>query len=435
METRSAAIGFVDEDLKKGLFRVNRRAFTDPAVLVEERENIFAQTWLYVGHESEIPQPGNFVWRKVAGRPYIFQRDDLGQVRVLVDSCTHRGNSICREQSGTAKRFTCFYHGWTFNTRGELVSVPDRDGYSEAFDLKNYSLASPPRVESYRGMVFLSLKKDIVDLKTYLGYARDYLDLFLDYEEELEITPGQQSYSMRANWKLLVENSIDGYHGLITHQRYFIDYVRDIGGDPRSWQSLTKQMSENNGIALGNGHATIEYPLGNLPLSEKAEEHLAGVRARMEKRLGAGRTRRVLDISRNLFIFPNLVFVHHFRTVRTFYPVAPDYIEINAWALLPKGEPAEIRRLRHDNFISFLGPGGFGTPDDVEALENCQRGFAATELAWSDISRGMKRLAIPSDEVQMRAFWRRWYQSLNPAYTPAVEEFAHPPNPAAMKTA
>jgi p-cumate 2,3-dioxygenase alpha subunit len=112
-----------------------------------------------------------------------------------------------------------------------------------------------------------------------------------------------------------------------------------------------------------------------------------------------------------LLIFPNLIINDIMAiTVRTFFPVAPDYLEINAWALAPKDESAEHRVLRLDNFLTFLGPGGFATPDDVEALESCQRGFANREVAWSDISRGMQ-LAQPlvDDELQMRAFWRQWH--------------------------
>ncbi len=413
--------GLVDDDQDNGLFRVNRRAFIDPVVLEEEKRTVFGQSWLYVGHESELPEPGSFVRRKVAWRPVIMVRDDAGTVRVLFDTCPHRGNTVCKEASGKAKRFQCFYHGWTFNTRGELISVPDSAGYGPAFDKKNFPLATPPRVEIYRGLVFMSLKADIVGLVTYLGRAKEYLDLILDYSKDVEIVPGQQSYSMRANWKLLVENSIDGYHAMMTHERYFIDYIEDLGGSSKDWESLVLPMPGNTGIELGGGHAVIENPIGKLPMSANAAEHLGKVRVDLEARFGKEYTERMVGFSRNLLIFPNLIFVQNFRTVRTFYPAAPDYLEVNAWALLPKGEPAAIRRLRHDNFISFLGPGGFGTPDDVEALENCQRGFAVRELEWSDISRGMKREPTSSDEIQMRAFWRRWYQCLHPSYAPQVE--------------
>ncbi|MEQ9812702.1 MAG: hypothetical protein RLO50_07955, partial [Azospirillaceae bacterium] len=106
----------------------------------------------------------------------------------------------------------------------------------------------------------------------------------------------------------------------------------------------------------------------------------------------------------------NLILISLWHTVWTFYPVAPDYMEINAWALLPKNDSPELRQKRYENFISFLGPAGFGTPDDVTGLEGCQRGFATQqEFPWSDISRGMGEAApTTTDELQMRAFWRRW---------------------------
>jgi p-cumate 2,3-dioxygenase alpha subunit len=228
---------------------------------------------------------------------------------------------------------------------------------------------------------------------------------------------------MRANWKLLVENSIDVYHGLVTHGRYFGQFLKDMGADPARWRAQMQEGPETLGLALDHGHAVIETPNGPLPLSEKGEKHLASVRRNLEKKFGAERTHRILDFSRNLSIFPNLVFVANFRTIRTFYPVAPDYLEVDAWCLMPKDDPPELKQLRLDNFLSFLGPGGFATPDDVEALENCQRGFSSSsEVAWSDISRGMLRIPqIAADEVQMRAFWRRWYQYLNPGYVPGVE--------------
>jgi p-cumate 2,3-dioxygenase subunit alpha len=127
--------------------------------------------------------------------------------------------------------------------------------------------------------------------------------------------------------------------------------------------------------------------------------------------VGPERAHRIADYGRNLFIFPNLILISSWHTIRTFYPLAPDYMEIDAWANLPRGESPELRQRRFENFISFLGPAGFGTPDDVYALEGCQRGFAAwRELSWSDISRGMGREQPSSqDELQMRAFWRRWH--------------------------
>jgi len=122
MQPTQVPDGLVIDDLENGIFRVNRRSFTDQAILEAERRLIFDKCWLYVGHESELSAPGAYIKRKVGGRPIIFLRDDSGVIRLFFDACTHRGNSICRGNRGTTKRFVCFYHGWSFNTRGELVS-------------------------------------------------------------------------------------------------------------------------------------------------------------------------------------------------------------------------------------------------------------------------------------------------------------------------
>jgi p-cumate 2,3-dioxygenase subunit alpha len=415
------------DDVSRGIFRVNRRVFTDPAILEVERREVFERSWLYVGHESEIAAPGDWLRRKVAGRWFIFLRAIDGKVRIFFDTCTHRGNSLCRGTFGNTRNFFCFYHGWTFNTSGELVGVPDRASYGASFDLRERSLVSPARMESYRGLVFLSFDPGMISLSEYLGRAREYLDLFLDFSDsEIAVTPSQHSYSMHTNWKLLVENSVDVYHAFATHRRYFVDYLGGSGVDGAEWRKQMQDIPDNVGLALGSGHAVVETPAGPLPLGIKGAEFLAATRCRLEKRHGSERTHRILDFSRNLFIFPNLIFVANFKILRTFYPVAPGELDVNAWALLPVGEPPELRRLRLDNFISFLGPGGFGTPDDVEALENCQRNFSASkEVAWSDISRGMLReRALGSDELQMRAFWRRWYGCLNPDYRAGEEPSA-----------
>jgi phenylpropionate dioxygenase-like ring-hydroxylating dioxygenase large terminal subunit len=400
----------VIDDRESGLFRVNRRSFIDPDILELERREIFDRSWLYVGHESEIAKPGDFVTRKVGGRPIILVRDIGGEVRVLMNSCAHRGNLVCREKSGNARAFTCFYHAWTYGTNGMLRSLPGEDAYTPAFDKSELGLKSAPRVESYRGLVFLSYDADIVDLATYLGNAAEHLDMMLDFSgDDLEIVQGGQSYCMRANWKLLVENSIDSYHAMPTHQRYFGKFLRDMGIDNSRWAAGGATRA-SHGYALDNGHSLIESYAGSLPISAAAGEQLQEIRRKLDDRFGKERARKIGDFSRNLFIFPNLIFVANWRTVRTFYPIAPDYMEIEAWALLPRGESQELRELRLNNFISFLGPAGFGTPDDVEALEGCQHGFAtAREHAWSDISRGMGREEpMSSDELQMRSFWRRW---------------------------
>ncbi|MPZ35035.1 MAG: Rieske 2Fe-2S domain-containing protein [Rhodospirillales bacterium] len=400
---------FIIDDRGNGIFRINRQAFTDPEILDVERREIFDRTWLYAAHVSEVAKPGAFVTRRVGGRPVIVTCDASGKPHVFLNSCPHRGNLVCLEKSGSARALTCFYHAWSFDLSGKLLGVPDAEAYTPAFKREEMGLKSVPRMENYRGMIFISYDAGIESLESYLGNAREYLDYMIDFGgDEVEIVQGAQAYSMKANWKLLVENSMDGYHALSTHHRYFHQYLPDIGMDPAAWAGANRTMGR--GVSLGGGHAMVESPQRPTPLTSSAKVELDAIRARLVEKHGPDRAHRIADYTRNLFIFPNLILISLWHTVRTFYPLRPDYMEVDAWALFPKNDSQQLRQKRMDNFLSFLGPGGFATPDDVSGLEGCQRGFATMrELPWSDISRGMGREEPSSqDELQMRAFWRRW---------------------------
>jgi p-cumate 2,3-dioxygenase alpha subunit len=154
---------------------------------------------------------------------------------------------------------------------------------------------------------------------------------------------------------------------------------------------------------------------------ESGKQELDRSLARLQERFGKARAERMAGFNRNLFIFPNLIINDIMAiTVRTYYPDAPDLIQVYGWALAPQEESAWARKYRLHNFLEFLGPGGFATPDDVEALEQCQRGFEnMLEAPWSDVSKGMNR-AEPAydDELQMRAFWTRWNEYVQPEIAP-----------------
>ncbi|EKF25789.1 rieske domain protein [Mycolicibacterium hassiacum DSM 44199] len=408
----------VVEDRANHTFRVHRAAMTSEAVYRAEIERVFGRSWLYLGHESEIPNPGDFVRRPLAGRPVFMVRSvTTGQINVFHNSCTHRGALVCRQDSGNAKVFSCFYHAWSFDTDGRLRGVPDREAYASGLNFDELGLAKVPRVESYRGFVFASFDPDIVDLPTYLAGAKDYLDLVIDgCGGEAEITRGTNEYSFAANWKLLVENSVDGYHAQSTHDTYF-KYLVSLGTDLQGGV-------DGRAITLGNGHAVIQYtaPWGRPvakwePLfGEDAREEIARIRADLVHRYGDERARLIAETNRNLLIYPNLIVNDIMAvTVRTLYPAGPDRVDVTAWQLAPRNELRGLRDRRTDSFLTFLGPGGFATPDDIEALESCQQGFAGGGVEWNDISRGMGRGPMANDEEQMREFWRRWQQQMGTA--------------------
>lgn len=437
-------LGYVIDDRQTPRFRVHRTTMVDPEIYRLERDTIFNRSWLYVGHESEIPNRNDFRARGVGGRPLVLTRDSEGQVRVFINSCTHRGALLCREREGNGRFLKCFYHAWSFDTSGRLVAMPDDASYGDGFDRQNLGLASPPRVEIYRGFVFCSYDPEIVDLVTYLGAAREYLDLVCDQSEVgMEIIGGSHEYSMRANWKLLVENSIDGYHAMATHQRYMEMLVTD-GVDLLAKFSALGDPVQNpfgdrysGGFDLGNGHAVVGSPgtfgrtVGALGRDWPNEEVWAEYLARQDRfrvRHGDEWAARMYG-GRNLLIFPNLLIVDGVMgvVVRTLWPTAADFVEITAWQLSAAEESPTMRKARLQSYLTFWGPGGLATPDDVEALESCQRGFAGVaELPWNDISRGMvKERPGGMDELQMRVFWRRWNElvtgeSLPPEGTPVT---------------
>ena len=422
------------DDRANGIFRVNRSLMTSQDVYERERNALFDHCWLYVGHESEIPNPNDYVRRGVGGRPLIFLRDAKGDVRMHFNTCTHRGATLCREDAGNTRVFQCFYHAWSFDTTGRLVVTPSADGYGPNFRREDYNLVAPAKCDNYRGMWFVNYDPEAVDLVTYLAGAIEYLDLVLDQAEEgMRIVKGAHRYSVKSNWKLMVENSIDGYHAPTVHATY-IDFVKDSGGGQRK-----NALESGTGLDLGNGHAVVESPAAwARPIAywepffgDEAREEIEGKRARLIEKHGEERGARMADTFRNLFIFPNLIINDVAAiTVRRIQPTGADRHSLEAWALAPaeeiEGSPALQRRL--DSFLTFLGPGGFASPDDVEALESCQQGYAAArEVQWSDISRGMARKSNSQDELQIRTFWRSYAALMDGQGFPARVEGVESP--------
>ena len=402
-------------------FAVHRSTLVEPRILELEQRKIFDVCWIYVGHESEVRAPGDFRTRNICGRPIILCRDSKSEVRVFLNTCRHRGSMVCREAEGNAQRYTCFYHGWTYDRDGNLYAVPGQSAYPPSFDKSEFGLKSPPRVESYRGFVFLNFDAGAVPLEQYLGGAREYIDLIVDQSPsgQMEVIQGTQEYDIRANWKLLVENSFDDYHLPTTHSTW-LDYLKNSGVEMKRPEKGHLLPAHGVGKDLGNGHAVIDNinfrgrPVARwIPIyGESAKPELERIRAELVARLGEDRAARVADTNRNLVVFPNLVLNDGSSvTIRAFHPLAADRMQVRACALGPAEESATARAVRLDSFLTFYGPGGFATPDDIEALESVQAGLATyREVPWSVMTRGMAKEGeqLNTDELHLRAFWVQW---------------------------
>ncbi|MGP0089801.1 MAG: aromatic ring-hydroxylating oxygenase subunit alpha [Xanthobacteraceae bacterium] len=407
-----------------GRFSVARSSYTDPAILAAEMEKIFSKCWLYVGHDSELAKPDQFITRQVAGRGVIFLRDRDGNIRCFLNICPHRGAQICRHREGKARNFSCLYHGWTFENTGRAVSIAEPETYPKDFNTGGRNDMVPvPRFENYRGLWFLNFDRNAISLSEYLGKACDYIDVIVDQAEKgMQIISGVQEYSARANWKLLAENSTDILHVEALHPTYLDLVTTNSGGKMR------RGKMEGKALDLGNGHSVVERRATyGRPIAqwislwgEEAKAEIDAIYDRLTARFGPERAHRMAKCSRNLLIFPNLVLNDIMSiTVRVFQPTAADFMDVSVWSLAPVeeiGKPALSRRL--SNFLEFLGPGGFATPDDIEALESCQRAAAAAaEAPWNDLSKGFDAAGADAigdtkDELPQRAFWRGWQARL-----------------------
>jgi benzoate/toluate 1,2-dioxygenase alpha subunit/p-cumate 2,3-dioxygenase alpha subunit len=338
-------------------------------------------------------------------------RGSDGVIRVFANSCTHRGALICSQPAGQARSFRCPYHDWTFSNQGDLVGVPIPDGYGPGFRKADFGLAQH-RSDSYRGFVFVTFDPEQPrTLTEYLAGATEYLDLIDDQSEVgMEVIQGAQLHGARANWKLMMENSVDIYHFRALHKRY-VGYMESLG-------SVPPRRRGGFGCALGLGHGANELPpAAARPLAYWTPMFGAEVRPRIEAtaarfvdRFGAERAERITGTNRAVLIFPNLMIIDAIAiTIRKIDPIGAGQMAITSVALAPKDEDPDIRELRKSHYLTFLGPAGFATPDDVEIVESCQRGYLNRTVRYSDLSRGMnKEVPETTDELPAREFWRQW---------------------------
>ena len=305
-----------------------------------------------------------------------------------------------------------------------FLSVAEPETYPKDFSANGRNdLVAVPRFEEYRGFWFVNFDPKAISLCDYLGAAKDYIDVIVDQAATgMHIVGGVQEYSARANWKLLAENSTDILHVEALHPTY-LDLVAT-----NSKGQIKRGQMKGKCIDLGNGHSVIEREATyGRPIAQwielwgpEAKIEIDAIFARLVKDYGEERAIRMARYARNLLIFPNLVLNDIMSiTVRTFQPLAADYMEVNVWSLAPNeevGTPALSRRL--GNFLEFLGPGGFATPDDIEALESCQRAaLSAREAPLNDLSKGFDPdgnddVGNTKDELPQRAFWRSWQARL-----------------------
>ncbi len=398
--------------------RVHGSLYNDPAIFQAELEEIWYKTWVYVGHESEIPDRFDFVMKSIGPEPVIMSRGKDGQIHLLLNRCSHRGNQVCMQERGNAASFTCAFHSWTFANDGSLMGTAFPNGY-EDLDKSKLGLGRVARVATYRGFVFGSFAETGASLEEHLGGAKETIDRLVNTspEGEIEVTAGFLKHRVKANWKFVLENECDGYHPAFVHSSIFNVAESGIG-------SLYGAKSTAVTRDYGNGHTEVdlrpEFRRLGKPLGwfGTAPERLPDYVATMKAAYGDERANKIMiDGTPHVMIFPNL-FIAEIQMF-VLQPLAVDDTVQHVTALQFKGAPDLNRRMRQQTMGS-VGPAGFLLADDSEMYERAHRGVLTRDPEWIYLGRGLHRehrdedgyiVGHATDEVPSRGIWKH-YRSL-----------------------
>ncbi len=399
--------------------RVHGSAYTSAEVFDEEMERIFSTGWVYVAHESEIVADGDYVTRRMGRQPVIVSRAKDGSVHVLANRCAHRGNRICNADGGNSSSFKCPYHGWIYANDGAVVAIPMKQGLGDRHDAvrAELHLSKCPRVDSYGGFIFASFADEGITLLEHLGRSTQAIDRLnnLSPTGRIELSGGWMKHRQQCNWKMVMENNVDGYHALFTHQSVY-EAVREakVSHQPSKVDVIVRDM--------GMGHAEIDYSEEYTKLDEEfvwfgrtPRAKLTNYVAAMETAYGPSKARAAFVVGPpHTLIFPNLFLAE--MNIMVVEPLAPgETIAYTAPALLPGQEEMNSRTLRRCE--GAMGPSGFLIADDGEIGARNQLGLAAKNPEWVILNRGFESELTnesgtlnydKSAETPQRGFWRHW---------------------------
>ena len=417
--------------------RVHRRVYTDPALFALEMERIFGRVWVFVGHDSQVPAPGDWVRTRLGPHDVVMSRHSDGTVRVLRNRCAHRAMTVCVHPRGGGKRLVCPYHGWSYDTDGTLIGVPHPSGYA---DPSKAGMPVVPRVDSYRGFVFASLVETGPSLPEYLGDMADALDNMADRAPagEVEMVGGCLRQTFRGNWKLHMENAVDTVHPNFVHESS-VAVARDhlaVAGPPEEADQAI-QMFNANGFSFGDwdglgihgyedGHVFMDgFYRGGVIDPDRTDPVFQRYKDAMIAAYGEARTKRIFARETfNNLIYPNISINTRFQQVRVIQPVSVDRTDVRSYVFRLKGAPEEMFHTAVKFVSTANSPASVVLSDDLAVFEQLQIGLANEGGDWIDLSRRAGREEtcgnrgvrdIATSELPMRAMLGAWRRHMTAA--------------------
>lgn len=419
--------------------QVHKDLYLSEELFRREQRALFANTWSYLGHTSQLPEPGDFFTLDLAGQPILVLRDIEGQVRAFHNRCAHKGTQLVSAESGRlAGRFLrCPYHAWSYRLDGELVAFPLKEGY-EGTRLRQSEagrgLTPIAGFHVYRDFIFGRLSPEGVGFHHYFGDILQAIDLMVDRSPtgRLQIDGGVLRNTINCNWKLYLENINDSVHPVSTHESAVRAAQSVLKGQPAD---APRPLAFEQILPFGQKYDFFEqsggkvFPNGHSITGTKFSIHsgyasMPGYVAALQAAHGEERTRQILERSpQNMVLYPSLALKGSPQTIRVIRPVAVDRTVIEAWNFRTLDAPELLfdRALTYSRLV--FSPMSVVAHDDVHLFEAQQKGLRSQAADWVSLHREYDpreleettRETSGTSELLMRNQHRAWarYMEVN----------------------
>ncbi len=407
MTTRDVLKEAVDRWVDHENRTVTRSIFVDEDLYQLEQERVFARCWLFIGHESQIPKPGDYFVSRMGEESVIMTRDRQGEIHVFLNSCMHRGMRVCRYDEGNTPIFTCPYHGWSYGLSGDLVGVPYfKEAYHSELKKEEWGLKEVAQLVNHKGTIWATWDKTAPSFEEFMGGMLFYLDDLLDGRDGSpggsEVFGGVQKWITPTNWKSAAENRAgDGYHN-ISHRSVDLVGIGPSAGRGRRDNEMGGTVPLN--ALLDYGHTmmasmqTDDHSWSPTYQSNKIAAEWAE-HAYYERQRRLGKRARLRGSGGN--VFPNFSF--WCNQPRRFFMLHPGgsamRSEFWSWFLVDKDAPQEVKDLLRHYGLRYSGPAGMTEQDDMENWNyaaKASKGQMASQLPYN-YQIGMNHMVTDPD--------------------------------------